>query len=330
MSRSLSRPEGFQLSPAPEIVVNLYNKKNTFAARVVDKYRISHASSPNHCWHVILDITDSKMAGKYRIGQSLGVFPDGRFNNHEFNYVHQSLTNQVRLYSIASAYWGDDWHGNTVSLCVKRELGEDAETGKLVMGSTSNFICDVQPGDLINVTGPVGKSFLLPENPLDYHYVLVATGTGIAPYRGMIIELFNQGFEGEVWLIFGVPYSTDIMYDDAFTYFAEKYPNFHYHTAISRENRNAKGERFYVQDALEENQEKLVPLLEKPNCLMYLCGLKGMEYGVYPWLYRIKSNLVSLPEDMTFDQVDKLPRDAREWIRIERSRDKTRLLKETY
>jgi len=40
--------------------------------------------------------------------------------------------------------------------------------------------------------------------------------------------------------------------------------------------------------------------------------------------------LVSLPEGMTFAQVDKLPRDAREWIRIERSRDKTRLLKETY
>ena len=55
-----------------------------------------------------------------------------------------------------------------------------------------------------------------------------------------------------------------------------------------------------------------------------------MEYGVYPWLYRIKSNLVSLPENMTLEEVDILPRDAREWVRIERSRDKTRLLKETY
>ncbi|MBT19465.1 hypothetical protein CMK17_05655 [Candidatus Poribacteria bacterium] len=330
MYRFLSQPDSLQLDPAPEVAVNLYNKKKTFVAQVVDKYRISHASSPNHCWHVILDIKGSEMAGKYRVGQSLGVFPDGRFNNHKFNHVHQSLTNQVRLYSIASACWGDDWHGNTVSLCVKRELGEDAETGELVMGSTSNFICDAQPGDSINVTGPVGRSFLLPEDPLNYHYVLVATGTGIAPYRGMIIELFNQGFEGEVWLIFGVPYSTDIMYDDAFTYFSERHPNFHYHTAISREKRNAKGERFYVQDALEENQGQLAPLLEKPNCLMYLCGLKGMEYGVYPWLYRIKSNLVALPEDMALDQIEKLPRDAREWIRIERSRDKKRLLKETY
>ena len=88
----------------------------------------------------------------------------------------------------------------------------------------------------------------MPEDPLDYHYVLVATGTGIAPYRGMIIELFNQGFEGEVWLIFGVPYSTDIMYDDAFTYFAEKYPNFHYHTAISREKRNESSDSHEPRD----------------------------------------------------------------------------------
>jgi hypothetical protein len=63
---------------------------------------------------------------------------------------------------------------------------------------------------------------------------------------------------------------------------------------------------------------------------MYLCGLKGMEYGIYPWLYRIKSNLVSLPDDITLDQIENLPRNARDWTRIERARDKNRLLKETY
>ena len=166
------------------------------------------------------------MVGKYRIGQSVGVVPTGRFNDAEFNYAHEALNDKIRLYSITSACWGDDWKGETVSLCVKREIAEDAETGELVLGVDSNYICDAKPGDEMLITGPVGKSFLLPDNPLDYNYVFTATGTGIAPFVGMLVELFNQGFEREVWLVFGVPYSTDIMYHEEFLYFAERSSEF--------------------------------------------------------------------------------------------------------
>jgi ferredoxin--NADP+ reductase len=146
----------------------------------------------------------------------------------------------------------------------------------------------------------------------------------------MLVELLNQGFEREVWLVFGVPYSTDIMYNEEFLYFAERHPNFHYVTAISREQLNARGDKLYVQDRLEEHQDTLVPLLEKPDTLFYMCGLKGMEYGIYPWLYRIGSNLVNLPEGLTVEDIQRLPRDAPEWTKIERVRDRKRLLKETY
>ena len=326
----LDKPADLRLLPIPEAALNLYTPKNPFSSEVVSKYRITDGSSPNCSWHIVLNLKGSKMAGKYRIGQSIGAVPEGRFNDPSFNYVHSALNNKIRLYSIASACWGDDWRGETVSLCVKREIKEDQETGELVLGAASNFICDAKPGDKMAITGPVGKSFLLPDNPLDRDYVFVATGTGIAPFLGMIIELFNQGFEREVWLLFGVPYSTDIMYNDAFRYFADRHPNFHYVTAISREERNARGGKLYVQDCLEVHQDILAPMLERPDALFYLCGLKGMEYGIYPWLYRIGSNLVNLPEGLTAADIQQLPRDAPEWSKIERLRDKKRLLKETY
>ena len=330
MTSALEKPADLSLLPIPETVVNLYTPKRPFRATVVSKYRILDRSSPNYCWHVVFSLKDSEMVGKYRIGQSIGVMPNGRFNDAAFNYVHNALTNQIRLYSIASASWGDDWKGETVSLCVKREVREDEKTGELVLGAASNFICDAKPGDEMFITGPVGKSFLMPDDPLNHDYVFVATGTGIAPFRGMLIELFNRGFEREAWLIFGVPYSTDIMYDKDFRYFADHYPNFHYITAISREQHNAMGRKLYVQVRLEQNQDSLAPLLEKPDVRFYMCGRKGMEYGIYPWLYRIGSNLVNLPEGLTLEDIQRLPQDAPEWSRIERARDRERLLKETY
>jgi hypothetical protein len=55
-----------------------------------------------------------------------------------------------------------------------------------------------------------------------------------------------------------------------------------------------------------------------------------MEYGIYPWLYRIGSNLVSLPDGLTVADIEGLSRDAPEWSKIERARDRKRLFKETY
>lgn len=330
MSSALEKPVDLELSAVPESASNIYTPKKPFQSTILEKYRISDPKSPNYDWHIVLDLKGSELVGKYRIGQSIGVVPEGRFNDPQVNYAHRSLDSKIRLYSIASACWGDDWKGETVSLCVKREFSENAETGELVFGVASNYLCDGKPGDAVAITGPVGKSFLLPDNALDYNYVFVATGTGIAPFRGMLIELFNQGYQRDVWLVFGVPYSTDIMYHDEFTSLAEKHPNFHYITSVSREQKNQRGGKMYVQDRLEENQDVYETLLESQDTLLYMCGLKGMEFGIYQWLCRIGSNLISLPEGLTVEAIQHLQRGDPEWSQIEKTRDKARFFKETY
>jgi ferredoxin--NADP+ reductase len=71
---------------------------------------------------------------------------------------------------------------------VKRTIDEFEE--KIYLGVASNYLADLKPGDKVLMTGPSGKRFLLPENAEDFNYILFATGTGIAPFRGMIMELF--------------------------------------------------------------------------------------------------------------------------------------------
>merc|ERR1711937_979538 len=102
---------------------------------------------------------------------------------------------KVRLYSIASSRYGDDMTGQTGSLCVRRatywcpELKAEDPAKK---GVCSNFLCDTKAGDEVKMTGPVGKVMLMPEEDPTTDYIMVATGTGIAPYRGFIRRLFNE------------------------------------------------------------------------------------------------------------------------------------------
>ena len=102
----LEKPVDSSLMPIPETAVNIYTPKNPFPAEVVSKYRITDSSSPNYGWHVVLNLKGSKMVGRYRIGQSVGVVPTGRFNNAEFNYAHEALNDKIRLYSITSRLLG--------------------------------------------------------------------------------------------------------------------------------------------------------------------------------------------------------------------------------
>jgi ferredoxin--NADP+ reductase len=53
-------------------------------------------------------------------------------------------------------------------------------------GICSNFLCDTEPGAEVKMTGPAGKVMLMPEEDPTTDYIMVATGTGIAPYRGFV------------------------------------------------------------------------------------------------------------------------------------------------
>lgn len=74
----------------------------------------------------------------------------------------------VRLYSIASTRYGDKFDGRTASLCVRRAVYYDPETGKedpSKNGICSNFLCNSKPGDKIQLTGSFQIDTVLREPP---------------------------------------------------------------------------------------------------------------------------------------------------------------------
>merc|ERR1712007_418519 len=121
--------------------------------------------------------------------------------------------------------------------------------------------------------------------------IMLATGTGIAPMRSYLRLLFNdkageapdgsRAFKGLAWLFLGVPYSKSLLYDDENVEYKKKFPaQFRYDYAISREQKNAEGQKMYIQTKIAEYAQEVWDLMQSKKTHLYMCGLKGMESGI--------------------------------------------------
>jgi ferredoxin--NADP+ reductase len=269
-----------------DVPVNVYKNKAPFTGKVVSTKRIVGPKATGETCHIIID---HKGKFPYWEGQSWGVIPPGTREK-------DGKPHSVRLYSIASSRYGDDMTGNTGSLCVRRAtywdpvLKADDPAKK---GICSNFLCDTTPGNEVQMTGPAGKVMLLPEEDPKTDYIMVATGTGIAPYRGFIRRLFveqtpaAEAYKGQAWLFLGVANSDALLYDDEFQDVKSNYPNnFRLDYALSREQNNKKGGKMYIQDKVEEYADEVFTKLEN-GAHIYFCGLKGMMPGIQDMLQTV-------------------------------------------
>lgn len=280
----------------PEARMHVVLPTAPVTGRVSQTRLCTKAKSASFVRHVCVDVSGTPLEGSWQAGQSFGVVPPGNDANGK--------PHKVRLYSIASPGYGEDGHGRILSTTCKRLLAErepqsekdDATDHRLFVGVCSNHVCDLREGDPIAVAGPNGKRFLLPADRNAHDYLFLATGTGIAPFRGFIHELFVGPPAGTplhaawrpctstVHLVMGTPYTSDLIYDDFFRQVAKDHPNFSYHTVISREVRPDGGKGEYIHHYLDRTLPQFDGLLRNERALIYICGLAGMQVGVFQTL----------------------------------------------
>merc|ERR1719359_2330609 len=146
----------------------------------------------------------------------------------------------------------------------------------------------------VMMTGPVGKALLLDESNPNKVHIMVATGTGIAPYRSFWRRMFCEDtpfkFTGLGWLFMGVSNSDAKLYDDELQEILKNYPDqFRVDYALSREQQNKDGGKMYIQDKVEEYGEEVFQLLQE-GAIIYFCGLKGMMPGINDMLERVATS----------------------------------------
>jgi ferredoxin--NADP+ reductase len=281
----------------PETLMHLVTPLSPVLGRVVSTARCTaSAKSAAFVRHVAIDVSGTPLEGKFLAGQSFGVLAPGLDANGK--------PHKVRLYSIASPTQGEDGHGKVLATTVKRTIDEHHETRALFFGVASNYLCDLRVGAEVRVSGPNGKRFLLPAEPALHDYIFIATGTGIAPFRGMIMELLARNVRSNIVLMMGSPYATDLLYHQDFERLAHEHLNFTYLTAISREASAPGGGPMYVHERLRTHADLLAPILRSERALVYVCGIAGMELGV------LQALVATLPQDAA-DQYVKVDPEVR-------------------
>ncbi len=263
---------GAQLPPwsAAHAYTNLYGPKalaKTITATVTGNVRVTEVGTEYDTHHIVLDFGSLPLP--VLEGQSIAVIPPGVDSNGKPHHPRQ--------YSIASPRNGERPGYNNVSLTIKRVL-EDHQ-GKPVRGVASNYVCDLKVGDQVQVIGPFGASFLMPNHPKS-HIVMICTGTGSAPMRAMTEwrrRLRSSGkFEGgKLMLFFGARTQQELPYFGPLQSLPKDFIDSNF--AFSRTPGQPKK---YVQDAMRERAADVAKLLADPNAYFYVCGLKSMEEGV--------------------------------------------------
>ena len=255
---------------AAHAYTNLYGPKaaeQSITGTVVGNVRVTQVGTDYDTHHLVLDF--GAMPFPVLEGQSIGIVPPGLDAGGRPHHARQ--------YSIASPRNGERPGYNNASLTIKRVL-EDHQ-GKPVRGVASNYLCDRQVGDTVQVIGPFGASFLMPNHPRS-NIVMICTGTGSAPMRAMTewrrrLRASGKFEGGKLMLFFGARTQEELPYFGPLQSLPKDFidSNFTFSRTPGQPKR-------YVQDALRERAADLVQLLKDSNTFFYVCGLKAMEEGV--------------------------------------------------
>jgi benzoyl-CoA 2,3-dioxygenase component A len=253
---------------------NLHGPKNPITATVVGNVQVNEAGTANETHHIMLDF--GSMPFPVLEGQSIGIVPSGADASGKAHHARQ--------YSVASPRNGERAGYNNLSLTVKR-VKEDHQ-GQAIKGVCSNYLCDLQVGQKVQVIGPFGSSFLMPNHPQS-NIVMICTGTGSAPMRAMTEwrrRLRQTGkFEGgKLMLFFGARTQQELPYFGPLQKLPKDFIDINF--AFSRTPGQPKR---YVQDLMQERAADLGALLKDGNTCIYVCGLKRMEEGVLVALHDV-------------------------------------------
>ena len=190
------------------------------------------------------------------------AFTPGQFVQIHFTYADGKPTK--RSYSIAT---------------VAKAVGQPVELIEIAVsfvpgGAASELFAHLDEGGTVEASGPYGR-FVLADQDTNRRYLLIATGTGVTPYRAMLPQLAHQMRDRgvDVILVYGARSEAELLYGEEFASFAAAHPGFRFIPCFSRGPRPHPG----PQDHLGYVQSVLPKLMPDPDRdIAYLCGNPNM------------------------------------------------------
>lgn len=154
-------------------------------------------------------------------------------------------------------------------------LPRDGEVSFLIRnvpgGLMSSFLTSLaKEGDRMTLTGPLGSFYLRDiKRPL----LLLAGGTGLAPFTAMLEKIAAEGSAHPLHLIYGVTHDADLVEMEKLADFAARIPNFTF-TACVASDQSSYPKKGYVTQHIEPAH------LHDGKVDIYLCGPPPMVEAV--------------------------------------------------
>ncbi|WP_369926304.1 FAD-binding oxidoreductase [Xanthomonas sp. NCPPB 2632] len=217
-----------------------------FQLRLTDSFMLAPAVR-----HLSFERTD---------GQPLAFVP-GQFLQVHFQYDDGKPTK--RSYSVATVGDGGSPVGR-IEIAVSYVEG----------GAATKLLGGLEHGQIVDASGPYGR-FCLMEGDTNARYILIATGTGVTPYRAMLPQIAaliaSRGCR--FVLLYGARNEGELLYGEEFEAFARTHEGFTFHPCLSRgarPNPRPHDRAGYVQDMLAELEPSA------GDDIAYLCGNPNM------------------------------------------------------
>jgi CDP-4-dehydro-6-deoxyglucose reductase, E3 len=181
------------------------------------------------------------------------AFKPGQFISFEMPHP-QTGRLVTRAYSIASQPSRSD----VITLLFNQVPG----------GPGSGFLFDLKAGEKIHFKGPAGN-FYLRDDP-NRELLFVASGTGIATIRSMLLANAERPDPRPATLLWGLRSQRDLYYQDELAELTRRTPTLAAITTLSRPELGWPGESGRVLRLIEER------ITSVKNLAVYLCGNSAM------------------------------------------------------
>ena len=228
-------------------------------AKLVANTRLTPPEAREEVRELLFETDDAEC--DFRAGQSVAVSVAGP---HEFGQDEH-----VRLYTVART--AAELGPGRFSLCVRRCSFLDPYSGERFPGIASNYLCDLKEGSELSLAGPVGLPFRIPDDP-NTPLLMIGLGTGIAPFRAMLHELYEQrDWQGRVMLLHGARTGLETVYSSDVDEISERETGFSPVSVVSP--RPAWDDPEDLSAAIRKHRDEVWYLLNEPEVHVYIAGL---------------------------------------------------------